>query len=183
MNRIKATRLPISYRNHHLHPPDIDSVNTDDMRKSLSKLKEGFKHRPGGKKRAADRAGAIATGETVSSSASLTRPDSRVTAGGCDEEGSRISTDTSGVHSRGLSPQPKLVQADEGLDNPQGRKVDVDKKEVSQRHSRLDPNVEAAAGSGPGREIKQASSPPSVTQITSEQESDSTLKLSPNGFV
>ena len=179
MNWIKATRLPISYRNHHLHPPDIDSVDTDDMRKSLSKLKEGFKHRLGGKKRAADSAGAIAAGETVSSSASLARPDSRVTMGGSDKEGSRISADASGVHSRDLSPQPKLVQEDEGCDNPQGRKVDVDEKEVSQTHSRLDPDVEAAAGSGPGREIKRASSPLPVTSIAPKQEPDSTWTLLP----
>ena len=151
----------------------------EDMRKSLSKLKEDFNHRLGRKKRAADRAGDIAAGETVISSASLTRPDSCVTAGSCDEEGSRIGTDASGVHSRDLSPQPKLVHADEGHDNPQGGKIDVDEKEVSQTHSRPDPDVEAAAGGGPSREIKRASSPLPVTSIAPKQEPDSTWTLSP----
>jgi hypothetical protein len=110
MNRIKATRLPICYRNHHLRRPDIETTDMDDMRKSLSKLKKDFKHRLGGKKRGPDEAGANAAGETASSSLSLTRPDSRVTASGRDEEGSRISTDVSQAHSRDRLLSPSLCK-------------------------------------------------------------------------
>ena len=177
MNWIKATRLPISYRNHHLHRPDIDIVNSDDMRKSLSKLKESFKHRLGGKKRVSDKAGGNAAEETASSSASPGQ-DSRVTAGVRDEEGSKISTDTSLAHSRDPSPQPKPVQVDEDRDDPQRKKVDVE-----ERHSRPDSSVEATAGSGPSREIKQASSLLSVTPITPKQEPDSTCLFLPNNCV
>ena len=179
MNWIKATRLPISYRNHHLHRPDIDIVNTDDMRKSLSKLKKDFKHHLGGKKRASDKAGANAAEETASSSTSLTRPDSHVTMGVRDEEGSGTGTDASGAYSRDLSPQPKLVQTDEGRDKTQGRKVDVEEKEVGQRYSRPDPNVEAAAGSGPSQKINRVSSTLSVTPIAPEHGPDSTWKPPP----
>ena len=179
MNWIKATRLPISYRNHHLHRPDIDIFITDDMRKSLSKLKKDLKHHLGGKKRTSDKAGANTAEETASSSASLTRPDSRVTVRVRDEEGSRISTDASRAHSRDRSPQPKPVQANEGYDNPGGRNADVGEKEVGQRHSRPDPNVEAAAGSGPSQEINRVSSTLSVTPIAPEQGPDGTRTLSP----
>ena len=172
MNWIKATRPPTSYRGHHLHRPNIDITDMDDIRKSFSRLKKDFKHRVGGKKRGPDRAGANTAEEGVGSPASLLGPGPRVTAGGRDEGGSGISTDASGVHSRDRSPHPKPVQADEDRDNSQRR-------EGSRRRSRLDPNVETAAGSGPGREIKRAFSPLSVTKITPNQEPDSTLKLSP----
>ena len=175
MNWIKATRPPISYRNHHLHRPDIDIVNPDDMRKSLSKLKEDFKHRIGGKKRASNKAGANVAEETASSSTSP-RPDSRVTVGVRDEEGSKISTDASRANSRDPSPQPKSMQANEDRDDPQRRNVDVEEKEVGQRHSRPDPNVEAAAGSGPSQGV---SSTLSVTPIAPEQGPDGTRTLSP----
>ena len=173
MNWIKSTEPPISYRNHHLHRPDIDIVNPDDMRKSLSNLKKDIKHRLGGKKRASGKAGANAAEETASSSASP-RPDSRVTVGVRDEEGSKISTDASRAHSRGPSPQPKSVQVDEDRDDPQGRKVDVEENEVSQKYSRPEQNFEAAAGSGPSREIEQASSTLSVTPIAPGQGPEST---------
>ena len=148
------------------------------MRNSLSKLKKDFKHHLGGKKRASDKAGANVTEETASSSVSLTRPGSRVTMGVRDEEGSRIGTGVSGVHPRDLSPQPKLVQTDEGRDKTQGRKVDVEEKEVRQRYSREDPNVEAAVGSGPSQENNRVSSTLSVTPIAPEQGPHSTQTLS-----
>ena len=144
------------------------------MRKSLSKLKEGFKHRLGGKKRAADRAGTNAAGGRAGSSASLTRPDSRVTATVRDEEGSRISTDASQAHSRDRSPHPKPMQADEGHDNPPGREAGVDEKELSRSPSRPDPDVKFSAGSGPSRGIEGAPSPLSVTPIAPKQEPDGT---------
>ena len=174
MNWIKATGLPICYRNRHLHRPDIDTAVMDEIRKSLSKLKKDFKHRVGGKKRAGNRAGVNAAEETASSSLSPTRPDSRTTASSRGEEGGRISTGVSQAHSRDRSPQPKPVQTDEGGDNLQGRETSVDEEEVTQSRSGLGLDVGGAAGSRTSREIKRAHSPPSVTPISPKEEPDST---------
>ena len=179
MNRIKATRPPICYRNHHLRPPDINLLDMDDIRKSFSELKKDFKHRVGGKKRGADRAGANATGETAGSSLSITRPDSRVTACGLDEKGGRINADVSQAHPRDRSPQPKPTQADEGDGNPQGREASVDEKGASQSRSRLGPDVGGAAGRSPSQEIEPDPSPLSVALISPKQESDSTWTFPP----
>ena len=147
----------------------------DDTRKSSSKLKKGFKHRLGSKKRAPDRAGPDTAGERVSSSTSLLRPDPRVAVSGHDGEGSRISVDVLQVHSRDMSPHPESVPANEGhLDDPQREEVDVDEKGANWRHSSMDPGVESAAGSIPRREIKRASS---VTPIPPKQEPDSMWTL------
>ena len=178
MNWIKATRLPISYRNHHPRRPDIDTTDMDDMQKSLSKLKKGFKHRLGGKKRGADRAGANPVGETTGSSLSLTRLDSRVTTSVRDEEGGGVSTVDLQAHSRDRSPHPKPMQADEGGDNPQEDEADVDEQGANQSRSRLGPDVGGAGGSRPSQEIKRAPSPPSVTPISPKQEADGTWALS-----
>ena len=147
----------------------------DDIRQSFSKLKRNFKHRVRGKKRGVDRAGANTAGETAGSSLSLTRPGSRATASGRDEEGGRINVDASQAHSRDRSPQPK----DEGGDDPQGREADVDEKGDSRSQLRLAPDVGGTAGSRPSREIKRASSPLSVAPISPEQGPDSTWTFSP----
>ena len=177
MNRIKATRPPICYRNHHLRRPDI--LDMDNIRQSFSKLKKDFKHRVRGKKRGAERAEANATGETAGSSLSLTRPDARATASGLDGEGGRISTDALQPHSMDRSPHPKPMHADEGSDNPQGREADVDEKGASQSHLRLASDVVGAAGSRPSQEIKRATSPLSVAPISLKQEPDSAWTFSP----
>ena len=171
MNLIKATRLPICYRNHHLHRPDIDM---DDMRKSLSKLKKDFKHRVGGKKRGPDRAGVDADWETASPPPSLTRPDSPVAASGRDEEGSGISTGVSQARPRDRSPQPNPMQADEGGGNPQGGGAGINEKEASRSYLGPAPDIRNAAGNRPSREITRAPSPLSVTPISPKQEPDST---------
>ena len=146
----------------------------DDIRESFSKLKKDFKHRLGGKKRALGGDGASSAGERVSTSASLSRPDSHVAASGHNEEGTRISADISQVRSRAPSPMP----ADEGRRNdPQRKEAGVDQKEGGQRESRLDSNIEVAAGSGPSREDERAYPP--VTLIPCDQEPDSTWPLSP----
>ena len=150
----------------------------DNIQRSLSKLKKGFKHRLGGKKRGANRAAANAARETAGSSPSLTRPDFRVTASVRDEEGDGISTDDSQAHSRDRSPHPKPMHADEGGDNPQEREADVDERGVNQSRSRLGPGV-GAGGSRPSQEIKRAPSPLSATPISPKQEADSTWALSP----
>jgi hypothetical protein len=132
-----------------LRQPDIDITDMDDVRKSLSKLKKGFKHRLGGKKPA---------GETVGSPASLLPPGPRV-------EDGRINTDVSQAHSTDPLPHPEPVTADEDrLDGPQSRK---------------ELYVEGVAGSGPSREINRASSPLSVTSIAPKQEPDSMWTLTP----
>ena len=178
-NWIKATRLPVPYRSHHLHRPDINNHDMDDVRKSLSKMKKDFKHRLGGKKHGADRAGDNAAGETGGSSLSVTRPDSRVAASGRGEEGSRTGTDVSQAHSTDRSPQPNPMQADGGGDNPRGREANVDEGGASQDRSRPGPNVGGAAGSRPNREIKRDPSPLSLTSVTPGQGPDSTRTVSP----
>ena len=145
MNWINATRLSICYRNHHLHRPDIDITDMDDIRKSFSKLKRDFKHRVGGKKRGPDRAGANSAGEGVGSPASPLRSGPRV-------EDGRISADVSQAYSRDPSPRLEPVTADEDrLDDSQRKEVGVDEKEVSRSHSYLDPDVENTGGSGSNR--------------------------------
>ena len=180
MNWIKATRLPDSYRNHHLRRPDIDTTDMDDIRKSLSKLKKDFKHRVGRKKRAAGGAGDNATEETAGSSLSPMRPDPRVATSGHDGEGGRISTGVSQAHSRDRSPRPKPMQADEGSDDSRGRGAGVDEKGTSQ--SRSDPGLDVggAAGSRTGQQIKRALSPLPVTTMSPKQEPDSMWTFHPH---
>ena len=151
----------------------------DEMRKSLSKLKKGFKHRLGGKKREADRTGENAAGEIASSSLSPTRPDLRVTASVPGEERGKISTDTLQAHSRD-QPQLKPVQADEGDGNPQGREADVDEKGANQSHLRLGPEAGGTVEGRPSQEIKRASSPLFVASVPPKQEPDSPWTLSPH---
>ena len=172
MNRIKATRPPICYRNHHLRRQDIDILDMDDIRKSFSKLKKGFKHRVGGKKHAPGEVGVDAVGERVSSLASLLGPGPRVTASGHDEEGTRISADISQAHSRNPSPHLESMPADESrLDSSQGKWVDVGGKDLD--------DAEVAARGGPGQDVKQTSSSPlPVASIPPKQEPDSAWALS-----
>ena len=151
----------------------------DDIRKSFSNLKKDFKHRLRGKKHAPDRAATNTTGERVSSSASLLRPDSRVAVSGHDGEGSRVNADVSQVHSGNPSPHPVPVPVDEGrLDDPQREQVDVGEKEASRRHSSLGTGVGDAAETIPSQEIKRTSSLPSVTPIPPKQDPDSMWTLS-----
>ena len=150
----------------------------EDIRNSLSKLKKGFKHRVGSKKRGPDREGTNTTGERVGSSASLPRPDPRVVVSGHEEEGSGISPGISRVHSGDPSPHPEPAPADQGrFDDPKREEVDVGEKEVSWRHSNMNPD---AAGSSPSREIERASSPTSVSPIPLKQEPDSTSRFFPS---
>ena len=179
MNWIKATRLLVRYRNHHLRRPDIDILEMDDIRQSFSRLKKDFKHRLGDKKRGANRAGVNATEETAGSRLSPTQPDSRATAGGHDEEGGGINVDVSTSHSRDRSPQPEPIQADEGGDNPQGREVEVDERGAGKSRLRLGTYVWGAGESRPSRKIKRVPSPLSVTPISSKQEADGAWALSP----
>ena len=145
----------------------------DDIRDSFSKMKKDLKHRLKGRKYKPDRTGVNAAGETVDSSDSLLRPDSRILARGDDGEGSRTSTEGQQVRSRDRSPQPEPMPAG-GSGNDGG----VDGKETSQRHSGLDPEVEVAVGSGPGREVERAHPSPSTPSIPPTGEPDSTREFS-----
>ena len=166
-----ATRPPICYRNHYLRRPDIDTIDMEGTRKSSSNLKKDLKRRLRGTKRASDRAGADTAGERVSSSGSFLSPESRAAASGHNEEGTRISTDASQARSRGPSRMP----ADEGRhDDSQRKEVDVDEKEIGQRDSRPDPDVEVVAGIGPGRGDKRTYPPLPITSIPRKREPNST---------
>ena len=142
----------------------------EDIRKSLFKLKKEFKHRVGGKKHAPDKAGDSAVGEGVNSLASLLRPDPPLVVSGHDGEGRRISVDVSRAHSRDPYPHPEPAPADQG--HRQRKETDVDEKENGQKDSRLDLNVEVAAGNGSSHEANQTSSPPFVTSIPRKREPD-----------
>ena len=112
--------------------------------------------------------GTNSTGERADSPVSLPRP-------GSHTEGDGVDTGVSQTYSRDPSPYPEPVAAGEDrLGDPRRKKVDVGEEGVGQSCSRLDPDVKDATGSGPGREVKRASSPLSVSPITPEQELDST---------
>ena len=144
----------------------------DDLRKSLSNLKEDLKYRLKGKNRVMGGAG-VNSAERGSSSASLLRPDSRVSA---SSNRSGISTDISQAHPRDLSP----MLADEGChDDSQRKGPDVEEKRVGQRHSSLDPDVEVTAVSGPSRAGKRARFPLSITSVLRKQEADSKCTPAP----
>ena len=151
----------------------------DDIRSSFSRIKKGLKHRLRGKKVSPDRPGDKAAGERVDSSASLLQSDPRAAASSHDENRSGINTDVLQARSSDPPPQPEPMPTDEGRGDPKGKETDVDGKEASRGHSRLGPDVEVAAGSGPSREVQQASSPLSFTSIPRKQEPDSTLLLYP----
>ena len=179
--RLRANELDQGHEAGHLlsqpppTPTDFDTIDMDDIRKSFSKMKKGFKHRIGGKKRAPDRAGDSTTGGRVSSSVSLQRPDPRIAVSGHDGEGSGTDANASQARSRDPSPRPEPVPADEGrIDDPQKKGVEVGEKESSRKHSGLDADIEGAAGSSPGQGVERTSSPPSVTSIPRKQEPDGT---------
>ena len=103
-------------------------------------------------------------------SASLLRPDHRSVAGGHDGEGSGISAEISQPHSMDPPSHSEPMPAKECCNDSQRKGIDVDEKEVSWVHLSLNPDVEGAAGSGPGNEVKRVSSPLSVTSPTRERE-------------
>ena len=136
----------------------------DDIRDSFSRIKKDVKHRLRGKKYKPDRTGVSAAGETVGRPGSHLQPESCIAAGGDDGEGS---TDGREVRSRDRSPQPEPTPAGGSDYGRQRRETDVAEEEVGQTHSRLDPDVKIAAGSGPGQEVEQVYPPPSTLPIPS----------------
>ena len=145
----------------------------DDIRETFSNLKNSFKHRLRERKRKPDKTEANATEESVDSSGSLLRPESRTAAGGDDGKRSGASTDGRQVRSRDRSPQPEPVPTSGYNDDGLRGKAGVDRGEVSQRYSRLDPDVEVAVGSGPSRQVEQVYPAPSTPSIPPSGKSDS----------
>ena len=132
------------------------------MGNSFSRLKKNVKHRLRGRKHEPGRTGSNTAGERVDSSDSPPQPGPRVAAGGHDAEGSGTNVDVRKVHPRDWSHHPEPVPAGGSSDNQQRRKANIDKKEVSQRYSHLDPGVEVAVGGGPSREAERVYSSPST---------------------
>ena len=141
---------------------------------SVTKKGRKVKERLRGEKGKRDKSGVNTAEESIGPSSSLLRPAPHITAGGHDGEGSRTSTGTRQVHSRGRSLQPEPVSVRGREDNGEGREADADEKEVSQGPSRPEPNVETVVGGGPGStEVGAFSSSPS-TPILPGGKSDST---------
>jgi len=125
------------------------TTTMDDIRDSFSRLKKDLKHRLKGRKNKPDMAGTNTAGESVDSSGSLLRPDSRVVAGGHDGEGSGTNAAEQQARSRDRYPQPAEPGPTGGSDDDrQRREADVDGKEVNQGHSRPDLDVETGAVGG-----------------------------------
>ena len=142
----------------------------DDIRGSFSRFKKDIKYRLRRKKDASDSVGTNPTGGSADPSDPISRPDHRAAASGHVEEGTRTSTDISQARSRDRSPQPELVPADKGNDDPRGREADVDEKGAGQRHLRLDSDTKVAGGSGPNQDAH--SSQPSAS-LPRKEEPDS----------
>lgn len=128
----------------------------DTIRAPFSKLKKKFKHRLTGRKSKSNKTAA----DTGGSNSTSLRPssDSRVVAGdGQDREGGETNADGSQVLSTNRPPQPdepESVPARGSENDQERREADIDGSEVNQTHSLLDPDVEVAVGSEPGREGK-----------------------------
>ena len=144
----------------------------DKILDSFTRQGRKLKQRVKGKKGKSNNTGADNVGEGGDSSSSLPQPGLPITAGGHDGEGSRASTVTRQVHSRGRSPQPEPVPVGGRDDNGKGKEVDVGGKEVSQRHSGPDQDVEADVKSGPNRGVEQVN--PSSTPIPQSGDPDGT---------
>ena len=97
----------------------------------------------------------------------------QIAASGHDGEGSRASTDTRQVPSRGRSPQPESAQAGGREDDGDGKETDVGEEAAIQGRSSLEPNVEAVAGSGPSPAEVGPLAPSPSTQILHGEKSKS----------
>ena len=122
----------------------------DNFLDSVTRKGRKVKERLRGKKDKRDKTGANIAEESIGSSSSVLRPAPHITAGGHDGEGSRTSTDTRPVRSRGRSPQPVSMSVRGREDHREVREADADEKEVSQGPSCPEPNVETVVGGGPG---------------------------------
>ena len=124
---------------------NIKNIDMDNFLDSVTRKGRKVKERLRGKKDKRDKTGA----NTAQESSSVLRPVPHIAVGGHDGERSGTNTDTRQVRSRGGSPQPGSVPARGRQDDRDGREDDDDEKEVSQGHSRPEPNVETVVGGGP----------------------------------
>ena len=136
----------------------------DNILGCLSKKGRKIRDRLRGKKHKPDGTGTETPGESVRSSGSLPRPDSRLVAGSRDGEGNRTSTDVRQDRSRGRSPQPEPMPAGGGEGARQRGEADVDEKEVSQSHSRPDQVIEVVVDSGASQGVEQVYPSPSARE-------------------
>jgi len=141
----------------------------DNIRGSLSRMKKRFKRRPAGGKRKQDGTGASPGGEGTDSKSSLPQPEPHVTAGkSYEREGDRanVAGERSFSADRPQSEEPESLPVREGDDGKEGEKADVDGGEAGQTHSRPNPDVEAAVGSGRGEELEAVHPSPSTPSIS-----------------
>ena len=146
----------------------------DNFLDSVTRKGRKVKERLRGKKGKRDKTGVDTAEESISPSSSLLRPIPHISAGGHDGEGSRTSTDTQQVHSRGRSPQPESIPVRGREDNREGRQADADEKEVIQGPSCPEPTVETMVGGGPGSTEVGTLSSSSSTPILLVGKPDST---------
>ena len=179
MTDAKATRLRsviATTISTHLRRSNTESPNMDNFLDSVTRKGRKFKDRLKGKKGKRDRTGANTAEESIGSPSSLLQPAVHIAAGGHDGEESRVSTDTRKAHSSGRSPQPESVPVGWRDDDGKGKEVDVGGKEVSQRDSEPDHDVEDDVKSGSNRGVEQVN-PPSIP-IPQSGEPDGTLARS-----
>ena len=143
----------------------------DDIRGSFSRFKKDVKHRLNRKKHVPDTVGTNPTGGRADPLDSPRRQDHRGTASGQDGEGNGISPGVSQACSRDRSSQPEPIPTGEGNKDLQKREVDIDEKEASQMHPRLDLDIEVAGGSGPNQGTHSSLPSPSLPR---KEESEST---------
>ena len=146
----------------------------DEFIDSLSRQGRKLKDRLKGKRHKRDRKGTSTAGERGDSSGSLLRLEPRVVAGDHDGEGSGTTTGVPKVRSKDRPPQPKSMPTGRNNDSDLQRELNVDEEGVSQRDLSLDPEVEAAVGSGPSREVEQVEPTPTVPSIPHSGENDGT---------
>jgi len=149
----------------------------DDIRGSLSKMKKRFKHRLAGGKRKPGGTGASPGGEGTDSKSSLPQQEPHVTAGkSYEREGDRanVAGEQGFSTDRPQSEEPESVPVRGSDDGKEGGKADIDGGEAGQRHSRPNPDVEVAVGSGCGEELEAVYPSPSTPSILRGGDSDST---------
>ena len=140
---------------------------------SVTRKGRKAKERLSGKGGKRDKTGTNTAEGSIGSSNSLLRPVPHIAAGGRDGEGSKTSTDTRQIHSRGRSPQPEAVPVGGREDDGEEREADAEDKGARQRHSRSEPNVETVVGGGPGLTSVGPLSPSLSTPILLGGKSDS----------
>jgi len=142
----------------------------DNIRNPFSRLKKKLKHTLRGIRHVPDRTGSDVNGERVNPTSSPLRPVPHVVAdSGQNRGGNGTNADGRQVRSTARS-RPESVP---GGDGRQSREADVDEGEANQKYSRLDPDAEAAVGSGRGGEVERPHPSPSAPSIPQSRTPDS----------